>query len=112
MAFCVHCGKQVAAHDRFCAGCGHGQPTTGGDAPGEKPTGIVSSRNFPFGTKTCCEAFLPGIAPGLEFFAMQDELEGILGCRVDVLTRRAVEQSDNPIRRRSILASAPEIYGA
>jgi uncharacterized protein len=56
--------------------------------------------------------FLPGIAPGLDFFAMQDELEGILGCRVDVLTRRSVEQSDNPIRRRSILASAREIYGA
>jgi uncharacterized protein len=56
--------------------------------------------------------FLPGVAPGLEFFAMQDELEGILGRRVDVLTRRSVEQSDNPIRRRSILASAREIYGA
>src|SRR5580693_2472544 len=52
--------------------------------------------------------FLPGIAPGLEFFAMQDELEGILGCSVDLLTRRSVERSDNPIRRRSILASARE----
>src|SRR5271166_3394110 len=55
--------------------------------------------------------FLPGIAPGLEFFAMQDELEGILGCSVDLLTRRSVERSDNPIRKRSILASAREIYG-
>jgi predicted nucleotidyltransferase len=54
--------------------------------------------------------FLPGVAPGLEFFAMQDELEHILGCRVDFLTRRSVEQSDNPIRRRSILESAREIY--
>jgi uncharacterized protein len=54
--------------------------------------------------------FLPGIAPGLEFFAMQDELESILGCRVDLLARRSVERSDNPIRRRSILASAREIY--
>jgi predicted nucleotidyltransferase len=54
--------------------------------------------------------FVPGIAPGLEFFAMQDELEHILGCRVDLLTRRSVERSDNPIRRRSILASAREIF--
>jgi predicted nucleotidyltransferase len=54
--------------------------------------------------------FLPGIAPGLEFVAMQDELERILGCSVDLLTRRSVERSDNPIRRRSILASAREIY--
>ena len=54
--------------------------------------------------------FLPGIAAGLEFFAMQEELEHILGCLVDLLTRRNVERSDNPIRRRSILASAREIY--
>ena len=54
--------------------------------------------------------FLPGIAPGLEFFAMQDELEHVLGCTVDLLTRRSVERSDNPIRRRSILASAREVY--
>jgi predicted nucleotidyltransferase len=54
--------------------------------------------------------FLPGITPGLDFFAMQDELEHLLGCRVDLITRRSAEQSDNPIRRRSILASAREIY--
>lgn len=54
--------------------------------------------------------FRPDVRPGLEFFAMQDELEQILGCRVDLLTRRSVEQSDNPIRRRSILESAREVY--
>jgi predicted nucleotidyltransferase len=54
--------------------------------------------------------FRPGVRPGLEFFAMQEELEQTLGCRVDLLTRRSVEQSDNPIRRRSILASAREVY--
>ena len=54
--------------------------------------------------------FRPGIEPGLEFFAMQDELEQILGCTVDILTRRSVEQSDNPIRQRSILESAREVY--
>ena len=56
--------------------------------------------------------FLPGVTPGLEFFGMQEELEGLLGCRVDMVTRRAVEQSENPIRRRSILESAREIYAA
>ncbi len=54
--------------------------------------------------------FQPGVRPGLEFFAMQGELEHILGCPVDLLTRRSVEQSDNRIRRRSILESAREVY--
>jgi len=54
--------------------------------------------------------FRPGIEPGLDFFSMQDELEEILGCSVDLLTRRSVEQSDNPIRQRSILESAREVY--
>jgi predicted nucleotidyltransferase len=55
-------------------------------------------------------SFKPGVQPGLDFFAMQDELESILGCTVDLLTRRSVERSDNPIRQRSILDSAREIY--
>jgi predicted nucleotidyltransferase len=54
--------------------------------------------------------FGPGIHPGLDFLAMQDELEQLLGCKVDLLTRRSVELSDNPIRRRSILESAREVY--
>ena len=56
--------------------------------------------------------FLPGVNPGLDFFSMQDELEGLFGCRVDLLTRRSVERSENWIRRRSILESARDIYGA
>jgi len=55
--------------------------------------------------------FAPGVTPGLNFFGMQDELEQILGCSVDLVTRRSVEQSDNPIRRRAILESARQIYG-
>lgn len=54
--------------------------------------------------------FQRDVRPGLDFFAMQDELEDLLGCRVDLLTRRSVEHSDNHIRRRSILESAQEIY--
>jgi predicted nucleotidyltransferase len=54
--------------------------------------------------------FRPEVHPGLEFFSMQEELEELLGCKVDLVTRRAVERSENPIRQRSILESAREIY--
>jgi predicted nucleotidyltransferase len=54
--------------------------------------------------------FRPEVHPRLDFFAMQDELERLLGCRVDLLTRRAVERSENAIRRQSILQSAREVY--
>ena len=54
--------------------------------------------------------FGPGIQPGLEFFEMADELESMLGCRVDFLTRRSVERDRNEIRRRLILEGAREIY--
>lgn len=43
---------------------------------------------------------------------MQDELEEILGRDVDLLTRRGVEASHNPIRRDSILKSAQSLYKA
>jgi len=54
--------------------------------------------------------FRPEVHPGLEFFSMQDQLEVLLGCKVDLVTRRAVERSENPIRQRSILESAREIF--
>ena len=37
---------------------------------------------------------------------MQDELEVLFGREVDLLTRRAVEESHNWIRRKAILSSA------
>lgn len=40
---------------------------------------------------------------------MKDELEALFGRRVDLLTRRGVEQSHNPIRREAILSSAVEL---
>ncbi|MDZ7656549.1 MAG: nucleotidyltransferase family protein [Sulfurimicrobium sp.] len=43
---------------------------------------------------------------------MRDELAAILGRKVDLLTRNAVEQSRNPIRRRAILESAEVIHAA
>jgi uncharacterized protein len=50
--------------------------------------------------------------PGLEFFGLQEELEQLLGCPVDLHTRRAAEQDPNPIRRREIFQSVQEIYAA
>jgi len=43
---------------------------------------------------------------------MQDELKAILGREVDLVERRAVEQSENYIRRRHILQSLEQVYVA
>jgi uncharacterized protein len=44
--------------------------------------------------------------------AMQEELSVLLGRKVDLVSRRAVEQSDNWIRRRAILDTAEPYYAA
>jgi predicted nucleotidyltransferase len=41
---------------------------------------------------------------------MKDDLAGILGREVDLVTRRGVEQGRNPLRRQAILSSAEPIY--
>ncbi len=56
--------------------------------------------------------FRPDVHPGWDFFGLQDELESLLGCEVDLLTRRSVEQDVNSIRRRSILESTRDLYTA
>jgi uncharacterized protein len=56
--------------------------------------------------------FRPDVHLGWDFFELHKELEDILGCEVDLLTRRSVEQDQNSIRRRSILQSTREIYAA
>ena len=57
--------------------------------------------------------FAPDADWGLwDAVAMEDELSAILGRRVDLVSRRAVERSDNWIRRRAILAAAEPIYAA
>ena len=43
---------------------------------------------------------------------MENELRVILGREVDMVERKAVEQSENYIRRKSILRSAEVIYVA
>ncbi len=49
--------------------------------------------------------------PGLfGLVGMQEELAGLLGRRVDLVTRAAVEQSRNYIRRKAVLESARVLY--
>ena len=43
---------------------------------------------------------------------MEDELEQILGRTVDLVSRRAIESSENYLRRRAILDSARAVYVA
>ena len=46
----------------------------------------------------------------LDHIEMQQELETILNHKVDVVSRRAVERSENWIRRKAILESAVPYY--
>ncbi|HEX9945199.1 MAG TPA: nucleotidyltransferase family protein [Thermoanaerobaculia bacterium] len=43
---------------------------------------------------------------------MQEELEALLGREVDLVDRRAVERSENYIRRKHILSSLVPVYVA
>jgi hypothetical protein len=43
---------------------------------------------------------------------MEEELERILGRAVDLVPRQAVEQSENYIRRKSILDNSEVVYAA
>lgn len=55
--------------------------------------------------------FKPGRTPGLFAAAqMADELAKLFGREVDLLTRPAVEQSRNYIRRKAILSSLQVVY--
>jgi predicted nucleotidyltransferase len=56
--------------------------------------------------------FQPDVHLGWYFFELHKEIEDILGCEVDLLTRRSVEHDENEIRRRSILQSTRDIYTA
>ena len=43
---------------------------------------------------------------------MQDELAALLNRKVDLVSRRAIERSDNWIRRQHILSTAESVYVA
>jgi uncharacterized protein len=46
------------------------------------------------------------------WISMQNELKAIIGREVDLVERSAIEQSENYIRRRSILKNLEVIYAA
>ena len=47
-----------------------------------------------------------------DLVTMGDEIEALLGRKVDLIDRKAVEQSRNYLRRKIILSSAQVIYAA
>ena len=61
--------------------------------------------------------FLVRFAPDAEWslldhVQMEEELSALLNRRVDMVSRRAIEQSRNPIRRHAILSTARVLYAA
>jgi|ERR1700677_1643296 len=55
--------------------------------------------------------FLPEASVGLfEMGALKEDIEEKLGCSIDLVSRRAVEKSTNPFRRKAILASPVTVY--
>jgi uncharacterized protein len=46
----------------------------------------------------------------LELARMEIELAGVMGRPVDLVERQAVEQGENPVRRKHILAETQNVY--
>jgi len=74
-----------------------------------------SALRYDFGAESDLDVlvtFEPGAEWGLlDHVRMEQELAGLLGCKVDLLTKRAVERSPNRILRREILGTAEVLYG-
>lgn len=47
-----------------------------------------------------------------DYVDMQDELKAILGRKVDLISKKAIERSQNHLRKNHILGSAKVIYAA
>jgi predicted nucleotidyltransferase len=57
--------------------------------------------------------FAPGVEWSLfDHMAMEEELSSLLGRKVDLVSRRAIERSNNWIRRQAILETAEPFYAA
>ena len=57
--------------------------------------------------------FAPGVSPGLlDRVRMVEELQNLFHRPVDLVERRAVEESPNYLRRQHILESAEVVYAA
>ena len=48
----------------------------------------------------------------MDHVAMEEELSGIVGRKVDLVSERAIERSSNWIRRKAILASAEPYFAS
>lgn len=47
-----------------------------------------------------------------DFMQMEEELAGLFGRKVDLVDMKAVEQSQNPYRKKAVLESAHVVYDA
>ena len=57
--------------------------------------------------------FAPGVEWSLfDHIAMEEELSALLGRKVDLVSRRAIERGSNWIRRKAILETAEPFYAA
>jgi predicted nucleotidyltransferase len=60
--------------------------------------------------------FAPGTPQGMAHFAFIDDLEkelaALLGCKVDLIEREALEQNPNPLWKKLVLSQAKELYAA
>jgi predicted nucleotidyltransferase len=81
-------------------------------SPGLKVSALARGESHQGNDVDLLVTFQPQVHLGWDFFDLHKELETLLGCEVDLLTRRSVEQDENAIRRRSILQSTREIYTA
>ena len=57
--------------------------------------------------------FSPEADPSLlDHVAMEEEITGVVGRKVDLVSRRAIERSSNWIRRKAILESAEPYFAS
>lgn len=57
-------------------------------------------------------SFAEGYTPGLEFVALAEDLEALLGRSIDLLVREDAELDRNPIRRQAIFRAVEPMYAA
>ena len=55
-------------------------------------------------------SFAPDANIGLDIVTLKEELEQILSHRVDLVSKKAIEKSRNPYRKKEILSSYEVIY--
>ncbi|MGD1908275.1 MAG: nucleotidyltransferase family protein [Leptolyngbyaceae cyanobacterium] len=55
-------------------------------------------------------ASAPDARYGFKFLDMKSELETLLNRKVDLISKRGIQRSRNPLRRQEILQSARKIY--